>query len=88
MIGLSSHVGIAREPRRWAFGHCANCFVVDDKNSTSALSPSPALAKQLGCDEKDVRRMLDPRHSSRITALQAALSALGKKTVVSVDNAA
>ena len=46
------------------------------------------LAKQLGCDEKDVRRMLDPRHSSRINALQAALAALGKKIVVAVDNAA
>ncbi len=46
------------------------------------------LAKQLGCDEKDVRRLLDPRHSSRITALQAALAALGKKIVVAVENAA
>ena len=46
------------------------------------------LAKQLGCDEKDVRRMLDPRHSSRITALQTALAALGKKIVVTVENAA
>jgi len=46
------------------------------------------LAKQLACDEKDVRRMLDPRHSSRITALQTALAALGKKIVVAVDDAA
>jgi antitoxin HicB len=46
------------------------------------------LAKQLGCDEKDVRRMLDPRHNSRITALEAALAALGKKIVVAVENAA
>ena len=46
------------------------------------------LAKQLGCDEKDVRRLLDPRHSSRITALQAALAALGKKIVLAVENAA
>jgi antitoxin HicB len=45
------------------------------------------LAKQLGCDEKDVRRMLDPRHNSRITALQAALAALGKKIVLAVENA-
>jgi len=46
------------------------------------------LAKQLGCDEKDVRRMLDPRHSSRITALQRALAVLGKKIVVAVGDAA
>jgi hypothetical protein len=32
--------------------------------------------------------MLDPRHSSRITALQAALAALGKKIVSAVENAA
>ena len=46
------------------------------------------LAKQLGCDEKDVRRLLDPRHNSRITALQAALAALGKRIVSAVENAA
>jgi antitoxin HicB len=46
------------------------------------------LAKQIGCDEKDVRRMLDPRHNSRITALQAALAALGKRIVLAVENAA
>ena len=46
------------------------------------------LAKQIGCDEKDVRRMLDPRQNSRITALQAALAALGKKIVLAVENAA
>jgi len=46
------------------------------------------LARQLGCDEKDIRRMLDPRHNSRINALQAALAALGKRIVVAVENAA
>ena len=46
------------------------------------------LAKRLGCDEKDVRRLLDPRHNSRITALQTALAALGKKIVVTVEDAA
>lgn len=46
------------------------------------------LAKQLGCDEKDVRRLLDPRHRSRITALQAALVVLGKRICVAVENAA
>jgi antitoxin HicB len=46
------------------------------------------LARQLGCDEKDVRRMLDPRHSSRISALQRALNVLGKQIVVAVKDAA
>jgi antitoxin HicB len=46
------------------------------------------LAKQLGCHEKDVRRMLDPRHNSRIAALQEALAVLGKKIVIAVGDAA
>jgi antitoxin HicB len=46
------------------------------------------LARQLGCDEKDIRRLLDPRHNSRITSLQKALGTLGKRIVVDVENAA
>jgi antitoxin HicB len=46
------------------------------------------LARQLRCDEKDVRRMLDPRHNSKITTLQGALASLGKQIVLAVDNAA
>ena len=46
------------------------------------------LARRLGCDEKDVRRMLDPRHNSRITTLQQALAVLGKQIVVGVKDAA
>lgn len=36
------------------------------------------LAKHLGLDEKAARRMLDPRHPSKIPALQQALSKLGR----------
>ena len=46
------------------------------------------LAKLLDCDEKDVCRLLDPRHHSRITALEVALAALGKNIVVAIGNAA
>lgn len=47
------------------------------------------LAERLGCDEKEVRRLLDPRHASRLTRLQAALTALGKRIAVRlVDEAA
>jgi antitoxin HicB len=46
-----------------------------------------ALARRLGCDEKEVRRMLDPRHATRIARLDAALVALGKLLVVSVQAA-
>ncbi len=36
------------------------------------------LGDRLGIDEKQVRRLLDPSHASRIDALAAALAALGK----------
>jgi antitoxin HicB len=49
---------------------------------------SSALARRLGCDEKEVRRMLDPRHPTRLSRLDAALRALGRRLVVDVRDAA
>jgi len=46
------------------------------------------LARKLGCDEKEVRRMLDPRHPTKLPRIQEALDALGKRLVVSVEEAA
>jgi antitoxin HicB len=40
------------------------------------------LAARLGCDEKEVRRLLDPRHPSKLPRLQRALAQLGKRLVV------
>jgi len=40
------------------------------------------LAKRLKCDEKEIRRLLDPRHKSKIDRIEAALEALGKHLVV------
>lgn len=40
------------------------------------------LARRLGCDEKEVRRLLDPRHPSKLPRLQQALVLLGKRLVV------
>jgi antitoxin HicB len=40
------------------------------------------LAKRLKCDEKEVRRMLDPRHKSKIERIEATLESLGKQLVV------
>ncbi len=34
------------------------------------------LAIELGCDEKEVRRLLDPKHASKIGRIQEALTAL------------
>ncbi len=46
------------------------------------------LAERLQCDEKEVRRMLDPRHASKLTRLESALAALGQQLVVGVKTAA
>ena len=46
------------------------------------------LARRLGCDEKEVRRMLDPRHPTKLPRIQQALEALGKRLVVSMEEQA
>jgi len=46
------------------------------------------LARRLGKDEKEVRRILDPRHPTKLPALTAALRVLGKRLVVGVAKAA
>ncbi len=53
----------------------------------AALSNSE-LGRKLGLDEKEIRRMLDPRHATRLSRIQTALDFLGKRLVVSLDNAA
>jgi antitoxin HicB len=37
------------------------------------------LARRLGVNEKEARRMLDPRHSTKMPALERALHILGKR---------
>jgi antitoxin HicB len=37
-----------------------------------------ALARRLGIDEKEARRMLDPHHSTKADRLEKALAALGR----------
>jgi len=46
------------------------------------------LARKLGCDEKEVRRMLDPRHPTKLPRIKEALEVFGKRLVVSVEEAA
>lgn len=43
------------------------------------------LAKRLGVDEKEVRRLLDPRYGSKLPRIAQAISALGRRLVVSLD---
>ena len=46
-----------------------------------------ALAGLLESDEKEVRRMLDPRHPSKLPRMEAALEALGKHLVIGIKAA-
>jgi antitoxin HicB len=45
------------------------------------------LARRIGKDEKEVRRILDPKHPTKLPALTATLRALGKRLVVGVMEA-
>ena len=45
------------------------------------------LARRLGCDEREVRRMLDPRHATKIERIDEALAVFGMRLVVSVEAA-
>ena len=45
------------------------------------------LARRLGKDAREVRRILDPDHSTKVPALAAALAALGRRLVIGVEAA-
>ena len=47
-----------------------------------------SLLRRLGKDEKEVRRILDPRHATKLASLTQALRVLGKRLVVGVEKAA
>lgn len=46
------------------------------------------LAERLQCDEKEVRRLLDPRHPSKLPRIEAALAAVGQRLIVGLQSAA
>jgi len=46
------------------------------------------LAKRLGVSETVIRRMLNPKHDTKPEKIQAALIALGKRVVVTFEDAA
>ena len=45
------------------------------------------LARRIGKDEKEVRRMLDPMHATKLPTLEAALRSLGRRLVIGVEAA-
>ena len=46
------------------------------------------LARRLGVDEKEIRRMLSPRHQTKLPRIEQALNLLGRRLVVSMKKAA
>ena len=45
------------------------------------------LAKQLGVDEKEVRRLLDPHYGSKLPRIAQAIQLLGKRLVIGLETA-
>lgn len=43
-----------------------------------------SLAKKLKCDEKEVRRLLDPHYTSKLPRIEHALNILGKRLDVGI----
>ena len=43
------------------------------------------IAVRLHCDAEEIRRLLDPRHASKLSRLETALTALGQQLVVGVQ---
>ncbi|HEY9773261.1 MAG TPA: type II toxin-antitoxin system HicB family antitoxin [Planktothrix sp.] len=43
------------------------------------------LAKRLGVDEKEVRRLLDPRYGSKLPRIAEAIEVLGRRLVIGLD---
>jgi antitoxin HicB len=67
----------------WVAGKLALYLTMREQKITNS-----DLARRLGVRETVVRRMLDPDHATKSEKLQAALSVLGKRMVVALDDAA
>lgn len=49
---------------------------------------SSELGRRIGKNEKEVRRILDPKHATKLPTMVEALRALGKRMVVGIEEAA
>ena len=45
------------------------------------------LARRLGVDEKEVRRLLDPHYGSKLPRISKAIGLLGQRLVISIESA-
>ena len=45
------------------------------------------LAKTMGIDEKEVRRLLDPHYASKLPRIAQAIGSLGKRLVIGLETA-
>lgn len=45
------------------------------------------LARRLHCDEKEIRRLLNPRHASKLPRIEFALANLGRNLVIGLQEA-
>ena len=66
-------------------GIAAKLAVIEAFNGAGVTQAE--LARRLGKDGREVRRILNPDHGTKVPALQAALAALGKRLVVGVEAA-
>lgn len=55
--------------------------------AASGLAKSE-LGRRLGKNEKEVRRILDPKHATKLPMMVEALRVLGKRIVVGIEEAA
>ncbi|WP_343638439.1 type II toxin-antitoxin system HicB family antitoxin [Roseateles sp.] len=54
----------------------------------SASVSKVQLARRLGVDEKEVRRLLDPHHASKLPRIAEAVHLLGRRLVIGLEEAA
>jgi antitoxin HicB len=50
----------------------------------SGISNKSELARRLGVNEKEIRRMLDPWHQTKLPRIEAALAALGYRISITM----
>ena len=73
-----------------------NCYLVPLPAQTAAKAALYQAIRQAGmrpgeialhlhCDEEEIHRLLDPRHASKLSRLEAVLAALGQQLVVGVQ---